>query len=179
MNSRGQVFSVFQLLISAIVAFAILYILLYIIGSITPPGTDPGTTAKSMIKDRLQSPYVFDVSEAIVRFDRGTGLGPRAVAEGTGIAGSQICIFTKDYAENPDFLFRGRALYFEGTAGIDTRISVICGKADELESILVDDFGMEISLDGEIRDDYACGSSCVSGVDRPSTCCAIMLESPR
>ena len=169
MMEKGQAFSVFQLLISAIVAFAILYILLTIIPTGGFVGRDPTSVAKELIGDRLKYPSSPKTSD-VIRFTNGSNIAPRAITEGTGITKDQVCIHMGDFAEEGSgFEFMGETgiLQYTGSA-IDARITVVCDKYDMVKDVVS---GLGFDLTGNY---VKCGSSCEEGSKR--TCCVVIVR---
>ena len=167
MMKKGQAFSVFQLLISAIVAFAILYILLTIIPTGGFVGRDPTSVAKDLIGDRLKYPGSPKDSD-VLRFSKGSNIAARAVAKDTGITAKQIAICKGDFEDNEDFKFKGDEsagthwLTYDGTP-IDAKIRVVCDRGDMIGSI--------VDASGGNWEACKIGSDCTEG----RTCCAIIL----
>lgn len=173
-NQQGQAFSVFRLLISAIVAFAILSILLTILPNPTPPGRDPGGIAKTMISERLRNPGALARSD-VITFETDSALAPSAMTEGTGITREQICISKGEYSGDDNFKFIGKALYYQGTTSLAARLSVMCDKASNLGAELsAFDFQWNFEEPGADVDteDTQCGTGCEGG----KTCCYIFVR---
>ena len=171
-NEQGQAFSVFKLLISAIVAFAVLSILLTILPN-PRFGRDPGDIAKSMISERLRNPGALARSD-VITFETDSALAPSALTEGTGITRQQVCISMGEYAsDESDFSFVGKALYYQGTSPLDARISVMCDRATMLDEGL-QDFDFEWDYEGLEEDGSftQCGTDCTGN----KTCCFIFVR---
>ena len=170
-NQQGQAFSVFKLLISAIVAFAVLSILLTILPN-PRFGRDPGEIAKSMISERLRNPGALGRSD-VITFETDSALAPSALTEGTGITRQQVCVSRGEYSgDESDFEFVGKALYYRGTSSLDARISVMCDRAEQLDEGMEQfeyEFYEGLEEDGT---DTRCGADCTGN----RTCCYIFVR---
>jgi hypothetical protein len=171
-NEQGQSFSVFKLLISAIVAFAVLSILLTILPN-PRFGRDPGDIAKSMISERLRNPGALARSD-VITFETDSALAPSALTEGTGITRNQVCVSMGEYAsDESDFEFIGKSLYYRGTSPLDARISVMCDRAAMLQEGLQEfEFEWEFEDLAEDGDFEKCGADCSGN----KTCCYIFVR---
>ena len=165
MMEKGQAFSVFQLLISAIVAFAILYILLTIIPTGGFVGSEPTQVAKQLIGDRLRYPGSAKDSD-VVRFTKGSNITAKAVAKETGITASQIILCRGDFVDNTDFDIKGEppVLIYNGSA-LDVKIRVICDSGDDIGGDIETYMGSGLT-------DLGCQPESVSG---GKTYCAVIL----
>lgn len=179
MNKRGQGGEVFRLLISAIIAFAILAILLSLIPNIGGFGSKPQEVAKTLINDAIKNPGSPRPSQQNVTFTDGENLTPSAVTSGTGITSDQICIMKGDHENTPGFEFRGSSLFYSGP-DLQTSMEVICNRATSLReknlSEIYSDSGFNYDL-SESPDYARCGSGCTEGTG--NTCCVIFLKYAR
>lgn len=140
MNDRGQAFSTFQLLISAVVALAILVLLLNIMGSLPDFGNrSPSEEAVNLIKSQINSPAELRTSGNAVTFKKDDSLNTKSIAANSGVlTQSQICISRGDHEETQEFEFpgtEGEILRYNGSQ-LRVRLSVICDTGTELESDL-------------------------------------------
>ncbi len=145
MNSRGQAFSTFQLLIAAVVALAILVLLLNIIGSLPTPGTTkPQSEAVNLIKSQINSPSELRTSSNAVIFTREDSLNSKAVATASGVlTSSQLCISMGDFFDEAgsDFVdtnpsVSGDIIQYSGSGQLRVKMSVICDTGTELSTDL-------------------------------------------
>ena len=83
LNQKGQAFSVFKLLIAAVVAVVILTLLLSIIGQINIFGQgEPQEEAEKLVNNLATSRGVVDISGQVV-FSSGKSISNRAIADAT------------------------------------------------------------------------------------------------
>ncbi len=171
MDSKGQN-QVFQLLIGAIIAFAVLAILLGLLPNINI-GKNPLDEAKRLVKDAANNPSSAFSSERVT-FDNAKSLVPRTIAVGSGgvITEDQLCLFTGSrFDEGSGFEFRGdkpSGIYYTGSPR-EVKLRIICDRPSALEKGLKDNFpGETFTLGGA-----SCGNDCESsGRD---TCCVIVV----
>jgi hypothetical protein len=114
MNSKGQAFSTFQLLISAIVAITILVILLHILNLVQPPGTseNPAETIANIIKEAVNSPATMKGGGTVATFKSNAPMvTSEAVAEkaDVGLEPEQICISPGEFMEDTEILAPGES----------------------------------------------------------------------
>lgn len=179
MNSKGQSFDVFQLLIAAVVAGAILVILLNIIGGVLPPGTsNVNAEASNLVKTGVNTSYGSPTSKGNISMDNKTFLNPITIAQGTDISSDDICVTPGDFisdGSNDLFSVQGRAIKYNGSGSKKVGLTVVCGRgADLTEAVgfLTDD--PDAWYDGEY-----CGDDWVdSCTDEASsqTCCLVALR---
>jgi len=142
LNEKGQEFSVFKLVIAAIVAVAILGVLLSIMGGLVLPGSEPGPEITRVVKSLMNAPGQPGKTNPVT-FKQDTAITSAAVAEGTGALGSnQVCFSTGDFEEEKSFevLGEGRILKYNKPADFIARAQVICSTGTELQG-WVDDLG--------------------------------------
>ena len=132
MNQSGQAYSVFKLLIAAIIAVAILYILISIIGGINIFGSDVQTVAKQIIQKQVDMPGQLDTSTAAI-FKAGTNLAPSALVGNSGLTPEQICLHKGELVDNLAVTVTGSTLMQNGTTDLTVKVSVMCHKGDVLE----------------------------------------------
>ncbi|MDP2666593.1 MAG: hypothetical protein Q8P05_03775 [Candidatus Diapherotrites archaeon] len=140
MNSRGQTFSTFQLLISAIVALAILVLLLNILDIIPKQDQQVSVEATNLIKSQNSRPSELRTSSNKVVVKTGDSLNAKSLANQSGsLTEEQLCISKGDFANVDDFAFTdadGTILRFNGSQ-LSIKISVICDTGSELEGDLL------------------------------------------
>ncbi len=168
MNQSGQAYSVFKLLIAAIIAVAILYILISIIGGINIFGSDVQTVAKQIIQKQVDMPGQLDTSTAAV-FKAGTNLAPSALVGNSGLTPDQICLYKGDLVDNQAVEVTGSTLMQNGTTDLTVKISVMCHKANALVDAL-EEVGLPIDFG-----DTTTGT-CGCNLDTPQKCCVVMLR---
>lgn len=175
MLSRGQSFDVFQLLISAIVAGAILVILLNIIGIINPPGSNLNSEATALVKTGLTSSYGSPVSKSNLSINNTITLAPTTIAQGTEVSASDICVSAGSFTDDSPSLFApttdGRALKYLGSGSKKIGLTVVCGRGSDLRDGLGYISGFEDSWVS------SCGGGSWSCTDETSnqTCCVVAL----
>ncbi len=145
MNTRGQAFSTFQLLIAAVVALAILVLLLNIIGSLPTPGTTkPQAEGVNLIKSQINSPSELRTSSNSVNFAKEDSLNSKSIATSSGVlTSSQVCISMGDFADETDSDFRdtnpnktGDIIQYTGSGQLRVKLSVLCDTGTELANDL-------------------------------------------
>ncbi len=170
MNQKGQEFSAFKLLISAIVAVAILAILIPII---MPPdfGEDPNVKVKQLIGQAVANPSAIQLDE--VTFKEGKSISAASIISNSGLSADQVCMGITKF-ENRDFRLIGGAstesgyyrIIYDGGSDKKVKIIVICDT--DAESLVNDlmDYG---------HDDKINTSDC-DICEGQGTCCAVMLD---
>ena len=133
MNQKGQSFDVFQLLIAAVVAIAIMGILFGVLGQvITTPGGDIGSDIRTMIKKGANDGYASPQNNLKVTIAAGTTITPANVVKDTDITADQLCISTGDFGT--DALFDAKetgAITYTGSSSRKIGISVLCGRGPD------------------------------------------------
>ncbi|MCD6478428.1 MAG: hypothetical protein J7L44_00910 [Candidatus Diapherotrites archaeon] len=112
MDSKGQAFSTFQLLIAAIVAVTILVILLHILNMIPPigPSGNPEEAIANVIKDAVNTPATMKGTGTTVTFKSDAPMVTNeAIAEiaDVGLEPEQICISPGEFMEDTEILAPG------------------------------------------------------------------------
>ncbi len=151
MNSRGQAFSTFQLLIAAVVALAILVLLLNIIGSLPNlGGQKPNKVASDLVASQVNSPAELRTSTQ-VPFGKDDSLNAKSIAAASGVVTEgQICLSLGDHGGNDgdgtgfNLLADGKVITYSGASSLRVKISVLCDTAgqigDDLDDNGVDDW---------------------------------------
>ena len=143
LNERGQAFSVFKLLIAAIVAVFILTILLQILMQIVPPSQgDPTDEASSKIKTLINNLGTPERT-GLVTFKNGTSLRSRTIAEKTGSLGEhQLCVLISDTVSgsNPNFeeVTQGSWIRYNGNSDQQQKLYVLCDDANRVEETVLE-----------------------------------------
>lgn len=130
MNSKGQAFSTFQLLIAAVIALMILVLLVNIISNIIiPGGQDPSSEAVQLLNSAINSPSELKVSKEVT-FRPGASLNSKAIAEKTGsLTENQVCVSGGDVQEEVFSLSpNGKILTYNGSSASNFKLYVICDK---------------------------------------------------
>lgn len=126
-NSKGQSSSVFNLLIAALVALAILGLLLSILGGIGfNSGNKPSDTAAKEIKNAISNPYV--IQSDVVTFDKTSdksSISAQALAEKADVGSDQI-IF-KNCGLGEEFDDSGSILKYLKHTSKKYQLYTVCG----------------------------------------------------
>ena len=129
-NSKGQSSSVFNLLIAALVALAILGLLLSILGGIGfNSGNKPSDTAAKEIKNAISNPYMIQSDE--VTFDKTSdksSISAQALAEKADVGPKQIKF--KNCGLNDEFKVTGSTLKYLKHTSKKYQLYTVCGSSD-------------------------------------------------
>jgi len=149
MNSKAQASSTFQLLISAIVAIAILTILMQVLGIIPGlfPTGDPAEKAKNLIVKAYNNPAT-QVSEKVT-FAKKTTLLASGIAEGSGIGieASQICFLSGDFEGSNTFTVEPQKIVYKGTTSKDVKLVAVCDDKTHIETTVNTDLELGSTAD--------------------------------
>ncbi|MFA6268945.1 MAG: hypothetical protein WCW13_02435 [archaeon] len=175
-NQKGQAFSVFELLIAGVVAFAILIILLLILNGVIPPG---GGDAKTAISNGISgikpsgdtTTPVFDLSakSTITSADlvTKTGLDEKSIVFAVGQFGVGSNPNTAVTATN-----NGTGIQYNGTSSLRAQARIICKATGEKLKQFLDE---TISSDSyKIEVDPSSSDAC--GVEEAQPCCIVLLQ---
>ena len=185
MDSRGQAYSTFQLLIAAVVAMAILAILIPIImqvmGLITANPTDE---TRSLLGSLIDAPGSMRTTK-VVSFTPGADLSGGNLAEKVSLGKSQICMSTGEFDRGFECLgcdttdASQQRLIYTGTTNMTAKIAVVCNKWVVDNGSVVEDGGLAADLTDHKLDDIggtsileACTNICKENIK----CCAIVLK---
>ncbi|MCH7902152.1 hypothetical protein IIC68_00180 [archaeon] len=139
MNEKGQAFSVFKLLIAAVVAGAILLILLQTLQVLPNIGSrTPNEVASNAVKSQINEPGLPVIIENVT-FDNGDTLFNKTIAEKSrALSTDQVCVAVSDDAPNADSfeVIDGKTVRYNGSFGQQVRLLVICDRGGELEESL-------------------------------------------
>ena len=174
MDSKAQASSVFQLLISAIVAGAVLMILLQVLGVINFGFNQaPDTAAADQLKDAWNHRATIKTTTSNVTFtSAASNINSVALADSSkvGISKEQICLSLGDFStiDNPPFEINDdrTSITYTGSSNKDARVSVYCYTGKELQSTLE---GLGTGLDPAWAGECACA-------DSEETCCLVALR---
>ena len=173
MNQKGQAFSTFELLISAVVALAILVLLLNIVGNLQFfGGKNPSDEAKVLIQSQISKPSELQTTRDVT-FRPESSLNAKAIATASGvITADQICISPGDFADNKNFepSPNGAIITYTGSANITTNLSVICDTGNQLQD--------DLTQIGDIASNWISGTQCeaVASSDNRRTGCIIVVR---
>jgi len=174
-NSSGQAFSVFKLLIAAVVAVVILTLLLSIIGRIDIIGQrDPQEEAGKIVNAIAPQRAVVRISGEVI-FNPNTGISNRGVASATrgSLADNQVCVLVGDFQDEEDrFQYQsGVSVIYTGSSAQNAAIIAIC----DTGSAMYNDRDYFRNYTGErgITDARDCG--CIDP-DFNQKCCVVALK---
>ena len=193
MNARGQAFSTFQLLISAIVAIAILMILLSVLNIIPiMPGRDPVEVIGGSLKDAYSS-LASVKSVGQVTLERDTLISAENLKEKAdiGLDPQQICISPGSYMRKSEIVAspdeatgekdfavsdRGLWLKYSGTRK-DVSVIVVCHRTPQkLYSYLEGTYG---SSWAEWMDSSGFRCECLDNEDYSDDYCCLVALRPK
>ena len=171
MNSRGQAFSTFQLLIAAIVAIAILAILFQIIGIIPGIGQqEPSSNAANLVKDLINKPYTGKTSSQVT-FKSGDSINTKAIsaASQAGATEQNIVLSLGDFQTTGGFTPgpAGASISYQGGSSKNVRLWAMCAPQRELADS-VHQFGPS--------DGIRSASESCSTIADDDICCMIALR---
>lgn len=175
MQEKGQAYSVFKLLIAAIVAMAILGILVPIImqvmGIITK---DPIAETKTLISDLVNNPGTLRHTDAVT-FQPNTALSADSLVEKTPLSPEQVC-FSKGAFEDTEFFQEIGSpvdkLLYTGGSDRTVKIAVLCQRG--LGKLEEDMDAYATAQDAEyLRAALLESCECAEATQ---TCCAVILE---
>jgi len=166
MNTRGQAYSSFKLLIAAIVAVAILAILIPILMSIVVPGNDIQTVTAQMINNQSPQPGAISSSQT-VNFASNSNLASSAIVGNSGLTSDQICLHKGDHASRETIEVRGSSLMNVGP-DLDMKVSVMCNRANALMDSL-QELGYDIQFNGQ-------DGFCNCQLETTQKCCVAILK---
>jgi len=137
LNEKGQEFSVFKLLISAIVAIVILTLLLQILNVINiGVTTEPDKAAEDLLKSMDASPYQEKVSDRI-DFEKEHSISAAALASKVGLGQDQICLGVEDGLDGFDNSTETLITYTRD-ASARVNLAGICGPKDDFDNNLIE-----------------------------------------
>ncbi len=136
MDSKGQAYSVFKLLIAAVVAGAILLILLQTLQVLPSIGSqNPNSSAANSVKSKINEPGLPQTLENI-SFNNNDSLNAKTIAsQSKALSQEQICVKVSDEvpnAENFEELGEDQVINYKGSFAQNVRLIVMCDRQDEL-----------------------------------------------
>jgi hypothetical protein len=180
LNRQAQSFSVFWLLVAAIVALAILTVLLMTIGNVPPlPGSsDPSTLASQTIKELNPQEFGHKLVGP-VKFTPNYVLFSRQISSkaGVGFTEKQICLSLGDFEDSDiGFLINDERtkIDYVGRGPVDVKLEVVCSYG----AYLADDVDKYFSNVG-MKKQWALDCPCVkdkTGYVTKQKCCLIALR---
>lgn len=140
MDQKGQTFDVFKLLISAVIAIAILVILMNILGGIPGIGSDnPEKLAEDTVKGKLNaigSPGF--VSKVI--FKKDDAISARSIAlKSEALSEDQVCVTVSDSTPNKksfEDTAPGKIITYTGEGQQQTRLMVLCDRESDIDETI-------------------------------------------
>ena len=136
MDSKGQAFSVFKLLIAAVVAGAILVILFQVLAIIPDPGGQaPNEVAASNVKSQQNKAADLKIVRDVT-FKPGDVLNHKTISsDSDGLSSSQVCVLLSDNAPNYDAFEAdgaGKVITYNGSYSQKVRLLIVCDRYDDL-----------------------------------------------
>jgi hypothetical protein len=178
-NQRGQAFSVFELMIAGVVAFAILIVLLMVIGGVNPLGTsqDAKTTISNGIKSISPSG---DTTTGVFELNSKSALTSDDLTEKTGLDARSIVFAVGQFGvgSNPNTQVvaadSGSGVQYTGSGTLRAKARVICKQTGAKLQAFLDDFVPTTAYAREVNptDSGACGE------EEYMPCCIVLLERP-
>jgi len=173
MNQKGQEYSVFKLLISAIVAVIILSLLLAVLGVLEIPGSgsDPAKAAEDVLNDADSKTYLQIVSPEI-EFSKENSISSRALADKLSFDKEQICLSVLDGLDSKGFTVNASKslISYSGDSKTRVKLAGICGpKETFISDGLVED--APILEEKGFSFSSECGDVCIDG----QKCCVLAL----
>ncbi|MFH1587116.1 MAG: hypothetical protein ABID38_04625 [Candidatus Diapherotrites archaeon] len=173
MKSKGQAYSVFKLLIAAVVAVSILMILFSILGGLDFFVTkDPMDEAQKNVK-KLVNELGIPKKIGKVTFQPETILAAKPIAEGTQeLSSDQVCVQVgPPYDEDARFEVLPRSIRYTGSTTQATGLWIICSRGKEIAQD-IEDNGLTDELDPDDCPDFDDESSarfCIVSITEESS----------
>ncbi len=125
LNNKGQEFSVFQLIISAIVAVAVLGVLLTLMGTVIGPGKDPIDATKALVSSLIDKSGSLSKTDP-VSFDKDKTISASAIADPISVDKGSICFSVGAYQPKFSTGATGNHLAYTGSTPFTVKIQAIC-----------------------------------------------------
>ncbi len=126
MNQKGQGSGVFQLLISAVVAMAILGVLLGILGIITPPGQDIAVIARDNLSQAFTKQGVL-ITSGKINITKGASITSTSGGPELGIPDTHICTGVDEaLGDSFDNTTNEGVLNYNGSSAVAVRVRAYC-----------------------------------------------------
>lgn len=173
MDSKAQASSVFNLLISAVVALAVLAILLAILAPVFFPN-DPAKKVPPVLKDAFSGIGSIKTTETVTFESTYSNLNSTGIANasGVGITPNQICLSLGDLSTESaifEITNERNSINFKGSGKKDARISIYCYSGKEMVS------SIEVLGSSGIKAEWADGCPCVNS-ENEEVCCLVALR---
>ncbi len=140
MDQKGQTFDVFKLLISAVIAIAILVILMNILGGIPGIGSDnPEKLAEDTVRGKLNSIGSPGFVNKVV-FKKDDTISARSIAlKSEALSEGQVCVLVGSKTPNNKSFEEtapGKIITYAGEGQQQTRLMVLCDRESDIEDTL-------------------------------------------
>ncbi len=176
LGARGQAFSVFKLLIAAVVAVVILSLLLSIIRIIQPIGQgDPQEESGKIVNALTPTRGVVKTSEQVF-FNTNTGLSNIGIASATkgSLSANQVCILKGDFFEDERFGgVDGLSIIYKGSSPQNAQIISIC---DTGSSMFADGSYFATYTENGVDESWVSGTCDCYNPDFHQKCCIVALK---
>lgn len=144
LNQKGQSFSTFKLLISAIIAISILTFLLQIFGIIDFSfGNKPVDAAGDVLGNAINNETSAYTTDKVI-FDKSNNIvTARTLSKDVTIDSSNICVILGYYYDNENLfeqMDKGAGIRYLGTGQQQAKISAICGADNDELKLAVGDY---------------------------------------
>ncbi|MBN1940855.1 MAG: hypothetical protein JW772_01600 [Candidatus Diapherotrites archaeon] len=175
LNRRGQSFDVFKLLISAIVAVAILAILLAIIQPWNPQG-DPIRETKKLVGEIAGSPSTPATSQEVI-FKKGITINSGLISSASQglVAEHAVCIVPGDFSGQDSIWesYNGVRVTYKGTSDTAAVIHAICDVCSKIS-----ESGYFTTYDPNMEEEWLdeCNDSVFSTENSDETCCLFAIK---
>ncbi len=128
-NQKGQAFSVFQLLIAAVVALAILGLLMSIIGGLSfTASKEPDQVSKDLLRSAINGQFTGKVEDATFTSKKNE-INTDSLAQVTQTGAQDIAVCVDDELSG-QFTHDNRSILYTGSSDLTVRIIGYCGQRD-------------------------------------------------
>lgn len=148
MDNKGQAYSVFKILIAAVVAGAILLILLQTLKLVPNlSGQEPNDVAAEVVKSQLNDLGIVKPRNDVT-FNPGDSLNAKTIAENSeALSREQVCVLVSPNAPRGDdegvwSHETGALVQYNGSSAQRTRLLIVCDRASEITTS-IEDYGYE------------------------------------
>jgi hypothetical protein len=172
-NQSGQGFSVFKLLISAVIAVAILYILMSILGVIEIGNNEKPQEQASKLITTLAQDNAFQDSVKKVVFGPNSAVTNRGTASATNtLDDNQVCVLAGDFVDDPNFRYiEGVSVIYTGTSERAVSLAGIC----DTGRVLAENTDYFSQYAPSISEDWVGDCGCVDEQNNQK-CCIVALK---
>jgi hypothetical protein len=137
-NKKGQAFSVFNLLIAAVVSLAILGLLMGILsGGVIDVKNKPADTAAEVLKDAQNNFYKSVTKEATFDADS-PQIAILFVENELSLGSGEIGLCVASEIQNSFNEGASASILYTGSNPLDVKITAICGEGEDIEALLRD-----------------------------------------